>query len=143
MNKETKDQGQDIQSSNSSPEHRAPGPSDWSPSPGANSIYENPFLYKTNERAFMLVSVSAKLNKKTSWNILCFFNLLTLEFVDEIYTKETLKEKHILHFLKDKFEENRINCLFIPEGPQFSSKELFEFYQAMELQIVVVNTNHK
>lgn len=143
MSKETKDQRQDIQSFNSSLESRAPGSSDWSSSPGANSFHENPYIYKTNERAFMLVSVSAKLNKRTSWNILCFFNLLTLEFLDEIYTNESIKEKHILHFLKEKFEKNRINCLFIPEGPQFNSKELFEFYQAMELQVVVVNNNIK
>jgi hypothetical protein len=143
MSKETKDQGQDIQSFNSSPECITPGSSDWSLSLGANSFHENPYIYKTNERAFMLVSVSAKLNERTSWNILSFFNLLTLEFVDEIYTNELIKEKHIIHFLKEKFEKNRINCLFIPEGPQFSSQELFEFYQAMELQVVVVDNNPK
>ena len=124
--KETNNQEQEIKSFNSH-----------------NHFNQNLYIYKTNERAFMLISVSAKLNKKTSWNILCLFNLLTFEFVDEIYTKGSVKEKHVINLLKDKFEKNRINCLFIPEGPQFNSKELLEFYQAMELQVVVVNNNQR
>jgi hypothetical protein len=31
-----------------------------------NHFNQNPYIYKTNERAFMLISVSAKFNKKTS-----------------------------------------------------------------------------